>query len=756
MTKKIVGAITSCRVLIIIITVAIILVQCAAHLDASPTTGRVAVVVGENAPEVERFAASELCGYLDKLFGIEVQPTTAADAHSSAVFLIGTPASNPLIKELPKVGDQGIVILRLKSTTPTLILSGGSSRATLWAVYELAERWGVRYLLDRDALPAKSKFSMPSLTVAMEPIFRVRAHPTIQDFADSGEAWGIKDFRPLIDQLAKMKYNRLDIFAFAWQPFLAYQVDGIKRQTATLWYSYRYPITPDMPGRSAFPADAKEFWNPDLPLNGTPDQILRAGVTLQQELIDYGHSRGMECVINATVSEYPKEFAPLLGGAVPIHMLNELTTAPGPDTKLDDPGLHKLSSAVVRATIDTYPRADRVNISINEWRQWTDQYKRAWDALDGRYHIGEVTTLDHVLDASQHRSGYQFTSFSKSELDKKAADEVKGDLASLYFFDWLVKDSGAVSESKRPDMKFLYWGFAEELFPILPKVLPPNSEFEMMPDNFLTHLLLRSDILKKLSDGPIHPIINLTVDDDNIGIVPQMTTSSLQKVLKILRETGWEGIVARERFPGDHDTELAYLARAAWDPNADPDKIASEQLIAACGQQCGQELLTTMHSVDAATVVWERDDEFIAVPVPKMLMRQWKAGPVPDYLEENRKNYEQGWKAAQRAVSAATPKGKTYAEYWAKRMEFSVKYVMAVESVRRAATAEAAHQTGQAVEETTKALATLRESIEAYAAVARNQTDRGAIALAVEYGYRPLEKKLSELKQPASSGSGNN
>jgi len=50
-------------------------------------------------------------------------------------------------------------------------------------------------------------------------------------------------------------------------------------------------------------------------------------------------------------------------------------------------------------------------------------------------------------------------------------------------------------------------------------------------------------------------------------------------------------------------------------------------------------------------------------------------------------------------------------------------------------------------------LANLRESIEAYAAVARNQTDRGAIALAVEYGYRPLEEKLSELKQQASSGS---
>jgi hypothetical protein len=729
------------------VTCWLVVILCAAFLYARPTASSVAVVVGKNAPDLEKFAAAELCGYLNKLFGLEVQPTNSPGASASAVFLVGTSTSNPLIKTLPKVGEQGIVIQRVEGATPTLIVGGGSSKATLWAVYELAERWGVRYLLDRDALPAKSKFTMPSLNVVMEPIFRVRAHPTIQDFADSGEAWGIKDFHPLIDQLAKMKYNRLNIFAFAWQPYLEYQVDGIKRQTAALWYSYHYPITPDMPGRSAFPPDMKEFWNPDLPVNGTPDQILRAGVTLQQALIDYGHSRGMECVVNATVSEYPKEFAPLLGGAVPIRMLNQLTTTPGPDTKLDDPGLHKLSSAVVRATIDTYPRADRLNISINEWRQWTDQYKRAWNALDGKYGIGQVATLDHVLDASQRRVGYQFTAFSRDELDKKAADEVKGDLASLYFFDWLVKDSGAVSESERPDMKFLYWGFAEELFPILPKVLPPNSELEVMPDNFLTHLLERSDILKKLSDGPIQPIINLTVDDDNIGIVPQLTTSSLQKVLKILRETGWEGIVARERFPGDHDTEMAYLARAAWDPKADPDKIASEQLAAACGQRCGEELLTTMHSVDAATIIWERDDEFIAVPVPEMLMRQWKAGPVPDYLEENRKNYEQGWKAAQRAAAAATPEGKAYAEYWAKRMEFATKWVMVVEAVRRAATAEGAHQAKQAVEETTNALAVLREAIEAYAAVARNQTDRGAIALAVEYGYRPLEKKLSELKQ---------
>jgi hypothetical protein len=89
-------------------------------------------------------------------------------------------------------------------------------------------------------------------------------------------------------------------------------------------------------------------------------------------------------------------------------------------------------------------------------------------------------------------------------------------------------------------------------------------------------------------------------------------------------------------------------------------------------------------------------------------------------------------------------------------MEFTTEYIDSVQSVRRAAVAEAAHQTQKAIAETTKALATLRQAIDAYATVARNQTDHGAIAIAVEYAYRPLEKKLADLKHaPATTASVN-
>ena len=719
---------------------------------ANAVQEHVSVVVGKNAPQLESFAAYELCGYLDKLFGIQVHPSDRPDPSATAVFLIGNPSSNSLIKDFPSVSDQGLVIQRTSASLPTLVVGGGSPKAALWAIYELVERWGVRYLVMRDAFPPRSKFNMPELNVVMEPIFRVRAHPTIQDFADSGESWGIDEFRTLINQLTKMKFNRINIYVFDWQPYLQYNIGGIQRKTATLWYGLHYPITPDMPGRSVFPADAKEFWNPDLPVEENSEALLRAGVRLERALIDYGHQRGMECVINADISEYPAEFAPLLPGAeLGIHLRKKLAIAPGPTTGLNDPGLHRLSSGVIRATIDTYPEADRLAVSINEWRQWTKGYAEAWKALDAKYHVGQITTLSHVLDASQHRGGYGWgPEYSKAEVLQKAADEVKGDLSSLYFFDWLVKDSDAVSKSKRPDMKFLYWGFAEELFPILGGVLPPGSELGVMPDNFPDHLLERSEILHRLGTGSFRPIIDLTIDDDNIGIVPQLTTSALPRLLDILRQTGWNGFVARERFPGDHDAELAYLARAAWDKNTDPDKIASEQLQAACGKACGQDLLITMHTIDDATHVFERNDELFSLPVPGMLMRHWKTGPVPAYLEENRKNYERGWESARKAATkATTQEGRSYAQFWVKRMEFATKYVAAVETVHRAAASEGANMIKDAAEQATDALSTLRDAIEAYASVARNQTDRGAIAVLVEHGYRPLQKKISQLQQSA-------
>ena len=164
---------------------------------------RVDVVVGSTAPELERFAAQELCDYLAKLYGIRTHPSRHLTIGAEAVFLIGSPETNSAVRQalgesgFGEVTDQGLVLKRTQwKERPALVVGGGSPRATLWAVYDLVERWGVRYLTDQDVLPDRNeKFQLPDLDVLMEPVFRIRAHPTIQDFACSGEAWGIADFQ---------------------------------------------------------------------------------------------------------------------------------------------------------------------------------------------------------------------------------------------------------------------------------------------------------------------------------------------------------------------------------------------------------------------------------------------------------------------------------------------------------------------------------------------------------------------------------
>src|SRR5690348_9232245 len=103
-----------------------------------------AVITGERAPALEFYAAQELCRYIEPLFGNYAFFSTSVSQMANAIFLIGTPKTNPLIGEalgrrgFPAVSEQGMVLRTVKfRNRPTIVIGGGSPRATLWAMYEL-------------------------------------------------------------------------------------------------------------------------------------------------------------------------------------------------------------------------------------------------------------------------------------------------------------------------------------------------------------------------------------------------------------------------------------------------------------------------------------------------------------------------------------------------------------------------------------------------------------------------------------------
>lgn len=708
------------------------------------------VVVGDRATGLERHAGEELCGYLERLFGMRTRPTTTVTG-SGPLFLVGTPESNPAIREathrrpFPQVSEQGIVLRRLQyQKRPAMLISGGSPRATLWGVYELAERWGVRYLLQGDVLPEAGEFHLPDVDEVMEPTLGVRAWRVINDFACGPESWGMRDYRPVVDQLAKLKFNRLLLSLWPWQPFVHYEVRGIERRSASLWFGYHYPITEDMVGWELF-GDEEEFWNPDLPLGAGYGELAAAGEALVHSLMAHAHERGMECILTATPTEFPLEFAPLLKGAQKVRQLGEMTVVPGADADVDDPALGELACAVLRATVNTYPEADYVALRMPEWRQWVGQYERAWRELERKYDVGRACTLQQVLAAAGQRRDYPGGA-------ERAVQEVKGDIVGLYFYDRLLTELGALKQSARPDMKVILCHVAEELYPVVGRILPAGSEMMAAVDYTASRVLRRREVLRKVPSSEIPCVLIYTLHDDNVGLLPQLSTGSLHELTKEVVASGWAGFSTRYWLTGDHDPCIGYLSKAAWETSATPDGVYRDQVRSVCGEACVGDMLHVFREVERTTVGLEWHGLGLSFPVPGMMMKHWVAEPMPEELKRDRESWLRALERARRAQRKTRPSGRSYVDYWVGRLEFGIGYLDAVEAVRDAAVAESQGRGSEALQHAESAFSSARRALEAYARVARDQSDRGAIAAMNEYVYRPLKAKVEELRRGGGPG----
>ena len=715
------------------------------HTHTSDNT-RVAVIVSENASALERFAAEQLCDYLEKLFGLRTRPASNVSAEAEVLFLVGNLEVDVTAQQaaegtpFPLVSEQSFILRRVQfQGRPSLIVRGASPRGTLWAVYELVERWGVRYLLHRDVLPAPCTFHLPDLDVVIEPTLPVRQWRVINDFACGPESWGMGDYRPVLDQLAKLKFNRILLSVWPWQPFLHYEVKGIKRESATLWFDFRYPITDDMVGRHLF-GDAEEFWNPDLPRDASYKEFTAAGKQLIHNLIDYAHQRGIECVIVATLTEFPPEFAPLLKDAQEVHQLAELTVVPSAETDIDDPALTELATAVLRATVDTYPEVDYVALGMPEFRQWSGLYERAWQALDAKYGISSQRSLDEVLIDAAQRSAYPGG-------EERALQEVKGDIVALYFYDRLLHEVLALKASRRPDMKFIYNSVAEELFPVLESLVPHGWETLNFVDYTASRIVKRQEVLENVPSREHACSLIYTLHDDNVGLLPQLATGSLCELTRALIRHGWAGFSTRYWLIADHDPCVAYLAKAAWEEGVKHEDVYRDQIRAVCGEACIEDMLTMFREVENTTVALEAHGLGLTFPVPGMLTKHWTPQPMSDELVEDRQGYQRALDGACRARSKTQSSGQSYIDYWIGRLKFGIGYLDMIAAVRRAAIAEANGKPVDAIQNAETALVAAREALEAYADVVRDQSDRGAIAVMNEYVYRPLKEKVAALQE---------
>ena len=158
---------------------------------------------------------------------------------------------------------------------------------------------------------------------------------------------------------------------------------------------------------------------------------------------------------------------------------------------------------------------------------------------------------------------------------------------------------------------------------------------------------------------------------------------------------------------------------------------------AVCGEECADEMLAAFHEVENVTVDLEWHGLGFSFPVPGLMMKYWKSGPAAAEISAYRLGYRRALERAQRAAAITLPSGQSYVNYWVGRLQFGIGYLDAVEAVSRGANAEATGKRTEALREAEKAEMSARAAVEAYARVARDQSDRGAIATLNEYVAHP-------------------
>lgn len=699
------------------------------------------IIIDERACEMERLAAIELMRYLDTLFcNISVEIGTLPDEDEACFYLFtaGSGLSSRFGSAVSPNGEEGYRIKSFKTGAAVVAICGGSPRAVLWGVYELVERWGVRYLLRRDVLPEMRAFEVPDIDIVREPNMPIRSWTFPHGLSIGPEAWGFEDYKTIIAQLAKMRFNRITFQFYPRFPLLHMEYQGIRRETAGLFFDMHFPIRGDMIGRELFD-DRREFYNPDLPLDAGCDEMIEAGRKLVGSVMDMAHALGMECVVNATINEFLPEFAPLLHGAVKVKLLEEEYLVPGPDMEPDDPGLLGLALYILKQTAETYPQADCISFVLPEWRQWTGKAEKAFEYLDRNHGIGKIASLESMLNKAAKRTEYPGGG-------ARAIDEVRGDIAGLHFFDLMMEGWRKLPGKPDKNFKFIYLYAAEELYPILSAIVPQGVELYFYMDYTPARVLRRSHEMGNLDSAKLPSVIMATMNDDNVGIVPQLMTGELHWLMKDIRKYGWQGFSTRYWLTSDQDLCAAYLAKSAWDAEATPHGVYWDYLEKLCGEDAANDMLGAFAEIESASNTLEWEGLGFSFPIPGMLMGYWDKDADPGKYRSVRLGYERALSWARQAVSKVAEPGKKFVEYWVGRLEFGAGYVLAVEEIGKAAAEENEGRADSALRHAEQALEHLRGAVSSYAGVCMDQSDRGAIAVLNEFAYFPLLKKINEMK----------
>jgi hypothetical protein len=204
--------------------------------------------------------------------------------------------------------------------------------------------------------------------------------------------------------------------------------------------------------------------------------------------------------------------------------------------------------------------------------------------------------------------------------------------------------------------------------------------------------------------------------------------------------------------PAELDPSVYYLSRAAWQRGAQPKDVFLELFTTITGKpSAADRLWIAWEHLEAATNLVDTHDLGFAFPVAGLMLKHDSAAPAPQWWAEAVTHYSEYSNELYRAHGASEPPARKLLFYYAKRSEYVLDYLAAVQAVRDYGIAKAAGDTDKALEQLEAAIQSTYNCINTLADVAQDQSDRGLIAVLNAYAYRPLLAEYERLSEGGSA-----
>jgi Glycosyl hydrolase family 67 N-terminus len=519
------------------------------------------------------YAATELKKYLRALSGADLEIITdtqiANRPAGEAVILLGGPDTNKAVHEavaakwvsFTDLKPEGLILQSGRlGGHPALVVGGNDEMATMYAAYELVERLGVTFLLTAsdhaDLIPAPNQnLSIPSLAVRMEPAFPRRGFmfPIVFDHMT---AFSYEDYARVIDQMAKLKCNYLQIWWFAYQPWLKYTYKGETKWMGDVATKESGYLGWALNGFGSHTTDdvsigKEDFKNyriapPELQHVETPDQAFDIAQNMLQRVIHHAKLRGIKVWPAIEMASLPPNLARYSDpvGTLPFHYIFGTFVHPL------DPVNREIQAIRLKALVDTYPEAEGYFLVFAE--------------------------LYPKLDLPKYRAFFEEKRPEFFELRKTRWPWIAwggSDLAFLdsnigYYdlFQYMLKKRDEIAPNVKLGLMGIGRGYA---LPVFDKKLPANIPFtDLESGGVWTPAGVPMKVFGDM--GNRERTIEPRVDDDNNMMGMQFSVrlySARDRVFADGPKYGLSGFAGQVDRSRGMETNSRYLAEAGWNPS---------------------------------------------------------------------------------------------------------------------------------------------------------------------------------------------